>query len=231
MSETLIETKDLAQVYRIGTAEVKALRGVNLRVAHGEFVALMGASGSGKSTLLHLLGCLDTPTSGQYFLEEHDVGTLSGAERAHVRNTRIGFVFQSFNLLPYLNALENVSLPLLYRGRSKRIQQRAAVALERVGLADRSKHRPTELSGGERQRVAIARALVAEPAIILADEPTGNLDSVTGHKVMHLLSALHKERRTILVVSHDTQVAAYAERTLYMRDGRIVNEEADRVAP
>jgi putative ABC transport system ATP-binding protein len=223
VSEWVIEAQDLTRVYRMGTTEVHALRGVSLRVAAGEFLALMGASGSGKSTLMHLLGCLDTPTAGRYRLEGQDVSTLSDEARSCVRNTRIGFVFQSFNLLPRLDALENVTLPLLYRGRVKNTHRRATEALERVGLADRARHRPMELSGGERQRVAIARALVVEPSIILADEPTGNLDSATGDEVIKLLTGLHAEGRTILVVTHDAQVAACARRTLYMRDGQIVN--------
>jgi putative ABC transport system ATP-binding protein len=228
-SEWVIEVQGLTKVYRMGTTEVHALRGVSMRAAAGEFLALMGASGSGKSTLMHLLGCLDTPTSGRYYLEGRDVGTLSGTEQSRVRNARIGFVFQSFNLLPRLSSLENVTLPLLYQGRVKNIKRRALEALERVGLADRTGHRPTELSGGQRQRVAIARALVTNPAIILADEPTGNLDSSTGAEVMQLLSGLHGEGRTILIVTHDANVAASAQRTLYMHDGRIVNGRAGDV--
>jgi len=223
MKHWLIETQGLARVYHVGATEVHALRGVDLRVTGGEFVALMGASGSGKSTLMHLLGCLDTPTDGVYRLEGRDVSTLSGVERAQVRNARVGFVFQSFNLLPRLNALENVALPLQYRGHVHNTGQYAAQALERVGLAGRAQHRPAELSGGESQRVAIARALVTDPAIILADEPTGNLDSATGAEIMSLLTGLHTEGRTILIVTHDAHVAARAQRTLFMRDGQIVN--------
>jgi putative ABC transport system ATP-binding protein len=207
----------------MGTMEVYALRGVDLHVAAGEFVALMGASGSGKSTLMHLLGCLDTPTEGRYCLEGQDVSTFSNGARSRVRNARIGFVFQSFNLLPRLNALENVILPLLYQGRARSTRQRASEALEQVGLAGRAGHRPTELSGGERQRVAIARALVTDPAIILADEPTGNLDSATGQEVLGLLAELHAEGRTLLVVTHDAGVAARAQRTLHMLDGQLMN--------
>jgi putative ABC transport system ATP-binding protein len=223
MNQWVIETEGLTKVYRMGGSEIHALRGVSLRVAVGEFVALMGASGSGKSTLLHLLGCLDTPTAGRYRLESQEVGSLSGEARSRVRSTRIGFVFQSFNLLPRLDALENVVLPLLYQGHAQRTEQRAQEALQRVGLAHRARHRPTELSGGERQRVAIARALVTGPSIILADEPTGNLDTATGTEVMNLLAGLHAERRTILMVTHDPQVAAYAQRTLFMQDGAIRN--------
>lgn len=223
MSEWMIEVQGLSKVYRMGATEVHALREVSMRVAAGEFLALMGSSGSGKSTLMHLLGCLDTPTAGCYQLQGQDVSKLSGGEQARVRNTRIGFIFQSFNLLPRMSALENVSLPLLYRGRARRARERAARALERVGLAERTTHRPTELSGGERQRVAIARALATDPAIILADEPTGNLDSATGADIMQLLLDLWSEGRTILVVTHNAQVAAHAQRTLHMRDGQILN--------
>jgi putative ABC transport system ATP-binding protein len=218
----VIETQGLARTYHLGSTEVRALRGVDVRVAPGEFVALMGPSGSGKSTLMHLLGCLDTPTAGNYRLEGRDVSGLSHDERAQLRNNRIGFVFQTFNLLPLLSALDNVALPLLYQGRMPNVKGRASTALEQVGLADRVGHRPTELSGGERQRVAIARALVAEPALLLADEPTGNLDSKTGEEILRLLEDLHASRRTILLVTHDAGVAAHAGRIVQMQDGRIV---------
>jgi len=218
----VIETHGLTRTYRLGTTQVQALRGVDMRVAPGEFVALMGPSGSGKSTLMHLLGCLDTPTAGSYRLEGQDVSRLSRDQRARVRNRRIGFVFQTFNLLPRLNALDNVALPLLFQGRVEDVRQRDTEALARVALSRRAGHRPTELSGGERQRVAIARALVAEPAIVLADEPTGNLDSVTGAEIMRLLAALSAEGRTLLVVTHDAQVAAHAGRVVHLHDGQIV---------
>jgi putative ABC transport system ATP-binding protein len=218
----VIEAEGLARTYRLGSIEVRALAGVDLQVAPGEFVALMGPSGSGKSTLMHLLGCLDTPTAGTYRLEGCDVSGISHGERARVRNTRIGFVFQVFNLLPRVCALDNVALPLLYQGRICDVKTRAAAALDRVGLAHRAWHRPTELSGGERQRVAIARALVVEPALFLADEPTGNLDSKTGAEILSLLEALHAGGRTLLLVTHDANVAAHAERIVHMQDGRIV---------
>jgi putative ABC transport system ATP-binding protein len=232
----IIETQNLTKTYRMGAADVFALCGVDMRIAAGEFVALMGSSGSGKSTMMHLLGCLDTPTAGRYLLEGCDVGALSAQERARVRNQRIGFVFQTFNLLPRLTALDNVALPLLYRTAGKRgseaitsgnqhpasPRERALAALARVGLADRAGHRPTQLSGGQRQRVAIARALVGDPALILADEPTGNLDSNTGGDIMRLLAELHAEGRTLLLVTHDPAVAERAEYTLHMRDGRLL---------
>jgi len=219
----VIETRSLSRVYSMGAVEVHALRDASLQVHQGEFVALMGSSGSGKSTLLHLLGCLDEPTSGSYILEGRSVEGLSRNQRAQVRNERIGFVFQTFNLLARVSAQENVTLPLLYRGRQKDVRERAAAALERVGLEQRTHHKPMELSGGERQRVAIARAIVTRPAIILADEPTGNLDSRTGEELMELLTALNQEGSTILMVTHDAKIAAYAHRTLRMHDGQIVN--------
>jgi putative ABC transport system ATP-binding protein len=219
----VIDVKGLAKVFRMGSTEVHALRGIDMQIAAGEFVALMGPSGSGKSTLLHLLGCLDTPTEGTYRLEGRDVSALSRDEHAAVRSRRIGFVFQNFYLLPRLNALENVTLPLLYCGRVGDARERAAEALARVGLAGRLQHHPAELSGGERQRVAIARALVNDPAVVLADEPTGNLDSSTGDEVMQLLASLHAGERTILVVTHDVQVSGYAQRTLYIQDGQLLN--------
>lgn len=219
----IIQTEKLSRTYTVGNSTVNALREVDLQVENGEFVALMGASGSGKSTMLHLLGCLDTPTAGRYWLEGRDVSTLSKDERARVRNTRIGFIFQTFNLLPRLNALDNIALPLLYGREDGEARKHAEQALGRVGLTPRAQHRPNELSGGERQRVAIARALVTNPALILADEPTGNLDSRTGEEIMRLLVDLCTEGHTILMVTHDPKVAAHAGRILQMQDGEIVN--------
>jgi putative ABC transport system ATP-binding protein len=226
----LIETRQLTKRYRMGSTDLYALREVDLRLEPGEFVALMGPSGSGKSTLLQLLGCLDTPSSGAYILEGRDVSTLSAGDRSRLRNQKIGFIFQTFNLLPRLNALENVTLPLLYRKKSSDASKLAQRALARVGLTARLGHLPSELSGGERQRVAIARALVSDPAILLADEPTGNLDSHTGMEVMQLLVSLWRDGRTILLVTHDPNVAAYAQRILMMQDGRILDEEVAHVA-
>ena len=218
----VISAQDLTRTYRVGEHEVRALDGVSLEVQAGEMVALVGPSGSGKSTLLSILGCLDRPTSGSYRLDGRAVEQLGDAELARVRNERLGFVFQSFNLLPGLRADENVALPLRYRGtpRAERLA-RAREALARVGLADRTDHRPTELSGGQRQRVAIARALVGEPAVLLADEPTGNLDSASGDEVLGLFRELHRSGRTILIVTHSPEVAALADRRLHLADGRV----------
>lgn len=219
----VIRTENLTRTYIVGNSTVNALRGVSIEVETGEFVTLMGPSGSGKSTMMHLLGCLDTPTAGSYWLEDRDVSKLSKDERARVRNNRIGFIFQTFNLLPRLNALDNVELPLLYGPEKGDAHRLASEALQRVSLIQRAQHRPNELSGGERQRVAIARALVTNPALILADEPTGNLDSKTGEDIMHLLVELCSAGHTILIVTHDAKVAAYARRTLHMQDGELQN--------
>jgi putative ABC transport system ATP-binding protein len=232
----IIEVDDLNKVYLMGNNRVQALCQVSFQVETGDFVALMGPSGSGKSTLMHLLGCLDTPSSGRYRLQGRDVSGLSPRERAWVRNRQIGFVFQTFNLLPRLSALENVVMPLWYRRQAKDALKQARAALARVGLADRTHHRPTELSGGQRQRVAIARALVTDPAIILADEPTGNLDSRTGADIMRLLLALNQGTgeeppRTILVVTHDAQVASYARRKMHMHDGLLIDEPPPASSP
>lgn len=224
--ELVIEVEDLSKEYPMGEAVVQALRGVSFEVQAGAFAALMGPSGSGKSTLMHLLGCLDTPTNGRYLLNGRDVSHLSRRARAEVRNRHIGFVFQSFNLLPRLSTLENVMLPLQYRrqpdSETRSDKELAEMALSQVGLSDRTGHKPTELSGGQRQRVAIARALVTNPALILADEPTGNLDSGTGADILDLLAALNDDGRTIILVTHDAQVAARARRVLRMQDGLIV---------
>ncbi|UCF61390.1 MAG: ABC transporter ATP-binding protein [Anaerolineaceae bacterium] len=223
----IIETEGLTKIYQMGTVEVRALQGVNMRVKPGEFVALMGPSGSGKSTLLHLLSCLDTPTEGMYRLEGQDVNGLSDDERSYIRNMRVSIVFQDFNLLPHLDALSNVLLPLFYRGHIDGTESLARDALDRVGLSTRLHHRPAELSGGERQRVAIARALVTDPAILLADEPTGNLDSASGEEILRLLANLHAEGRTILMVTHSEYASSYAESVISMRDGQIVGREGD----
>jgi len=218
----VIDIDDVSKVYRSGALEVVALRDVVLRIDEGEFVAIAGPSGSGKSTLMHILGCLDVPTSGNYRLAGEDVSTMTEDQLADVRNRRIGFVFQQFNLLPSLTALRNVELPLAYSGVSRHDRhERAAAALARVGLADRQEHRPGELSGGQQQRVAIARALVTEPALILADEPTGNLDSASTRDVLSLLGDLHRSGRTVVLITHEHDVAAAADRTVRMLDGRV----------
>ena len=220
----LIEARDLVKTYRLGQVDVAALRGVDVDVGAGEFIAITGPSGSGKSTLMHILGCLDTPTSGTYRLDGEDVSGLSGKRLAQVRNRKVGFVFQTFNLMPRLTVEENVALPLKYRGGVPRGERRARALrlLERLGLTPRVGHRPDELSGGERQRVAIARALVGEPAILMADEPTGNLDSASGAEVLQTFAELHGAGHTIVLVTHDSNVAARAERVIQMSDGRVV---------
>jgi len=221
----LIAVENLSKTYESGTLSVTALREVSFQIEKGEFVAIMGPSGSGKSTLMNLLGCLDLPTTGNYQLEGLDIGSLKPNQLAEVRNQRIGFVFQSFNLLPRATALENTELPLLY-GRVANSREIAMQALERVGLKHRAKHKPTELSGGEKQRVAIARALVNKPAIILADEPTGNLDSVTGEEIMSLFHELNDEAVTLILVTHETAIAQQAKRIIQMKDGRIIKDQA-----
>ena len=220
----LIVAEGLEKTYRLGQVDVLALRGVDARISAGEYVAITGPSGSGKSTLMHILGCLDSPTSGTYRLDGEDVGALSGKRLAQVRNRKVGFVFQTFNLMPRLTVEENVALPLKYRGGVTRGERRtrALKLLERLGLSHRVGHRPDELSGGERQRVAIARALVGEPAILMADEPTGNLDSQAGSEVLKTFAELHGAGHTIVLVTHDPGVAARAQRVIQMSDGRVV---------
>ena len=222
----IIATENITKDYRLGPHTVHALRGVSVSIEPGEFVAVMGPSGSGKSTFMNLLGCLDRPTSGRYSLDGHDVARLSRDQLATVRNAKIGFVFQMFNLLARTTALENVELPLLYGGISARERrQRARARLEAVGLADREHHHPSQLSGGQQQRVAIARALVNDPAVILADEPTGNLDTRTSVEILALLQRLNREGLTIVLVTHEPDIAAYAGRRLVFRDGRLRTDE------
>src|SRR6187455_1060814 len=221
----IIETRDLWKTYVMGSEEIHALRGVNIIIEKGEYVAIMGPSGSGKSTLMNLIGCLDTPTKGSYLLNEKQVSEMNDNELARIRNEEIGFVFQTFNLLPRATALHNVELPLVYAGvPAKDRLARAKNALEKVELTSRMSHRPNELSGGQRQRVAIARALVNNPSILLADEPTGNLDSKTGVEIMGLFERLHKAGNTIVLVTHEPDVAAYAYRAIHIRDGRVEND-------
>ncbi len=223
----IIKTQGLKKIYQMGAEQVKALDGVDIDLERGEYVAIMGPSGSGKSTLMNLLGCLDTPSEGEYWLNGHAVSTLNDDELAQVRNKEVGFVFQSFHLLPRYSALENVQLPLVYSNipREERLE-RAKQALEQVDLTDRIHHRPNELSGGQRQRVAIARALINQPSILLADEPTGNLDSNTGKEILNLFEHLHITGHTIILVTHDPEVASHANRIIRLRDGRV---EMDRV--
>ncbi|MCC7263123.1 MAG: ABC transporter ATP-binding protein [Candidatus Latescibacteria bacterium] len=222
----MIELRRIEKLYLMGEEEVHALHGVDLHISRNEYVAIMGPSGSGKSTLMNIIGCLDTPTSGQYLLNGADVSDMDANELAEVRNQQIGFVFQTFNLLPRSTALSNVELPLIYAGLSRRVRrQRAEEALARVGLADRMRHRPSELSGGQRQRVAIARALINNPAILLADEPTGNLDSRTGEEIMALFAALQREGNTVILVTHEADIAAHAHRVVRILDGKIASDE------
>jgi len=226
----LIETRDLWKTYIMGEEEIHALRGVSIGIERGEYVAIMGPSGSGKSTLMNLIGCLDTPSKGSYLLNEKEVAAMNDDELARIRNEEIGFVFQTFNLLPRATALHNVELPLVYAGvPGKERQERARGALEKVELTSRAGHRPNELSGGQRQRVAIARALVNNPSILLADEPTGNLDSKTGVEIMGVFDRLHQGGNTIVLVTHEAEIAAYAHRIIHIRDGQ-VEKDVSRAA-
>ncbi len=229
--EPIISIRDLAKTYQMGTTEVRALQSIDLDIHKNEYVALMGPSGSGKSTLMNLLGCLDTPSRGTYHLSSEDVSDMDDNELATIRNKRIGFVFQTFNLLPRLSALENVALPLVYAGYSKeRRNDKARQVLENVGLGDRVTHKPNELSGGQRQRVAIARALVNDPAIILADEPTGNLDSKTSYEIMEIFKKLHDQGNTIIIVTHEPEIAAHALRVVKLRDGLVESDTPNQKA-
>ena len=221
---SLIRLEDVTKIYKMGEVEVSALRGVTLEIEEGQMAAIMGASGSGKSTLMNVIGCLDVPTSGSYILDGEDVGTLSDNRLAEIRSRQIGFVFQTYNLLPRLTARANVELPLMY-GDSAERRQRALEALDQVGLADRANHKPTELSGGQQQRVGIARALVKQPRILLADEPTGNLDSTSGEEIMALLKALNREHGlTLMIVTHEFDIAAETDRIISMLDGHVVGD-------
>lgn len=224
--QKLIEIRDIAKIYKMGLQEVKALQSITLDIAPNEYVALMGPSGSGKSTLMNILGCLDTPTLGSYILNGTNVSHLVDNELAEIRNREIGFIFQTFNLLPRYTALENVALPLIYAGLGKEEREtRASEVLEQVGLADRMKHKPNELSGGQRQRVAVARALVNKPSIILADEPTGNLDSKTSIEIMQLISDIHKAGNTVILVTHEPDIAQNAHRVIHLIDGLVESDE------
>jgi len=220
----IIRTENIVKDYILGKIKVRALNGIDLQIQKGEFVAIMGPSGSGKSTLMHILGCLDSPTDGTYYLDDVLVSKMPKASLAAVRNRKIGFVFQSFNLLPHLNILKNVELPLMYGGMSKRKRTaKAKEVLQNVGLGDRLKHKPGELSGGQRQRVAIARAIVNEPSILLADEPTGNLDSQSGGDILEIFTELHSQGNTVIIVTHDQAIASRAERIIKIKDGKIVD--------
>jgi putative ABC transport system ATP-binding protein len=222
----IISAENLWKIYQLGRQEVNALREATFTISQGEFVAIMGPSGSGKSTLMNILGCLDTPTKGDYYLRGKLVSTLDDNELAYIRNNEIGFVFQVFNLLARATAFHNVELPLIYKGTQKKVrEEKTHKALEMVEMSDRMNHRPSELSGGERQRVAIARALVNEPSLLLADEPTGNLDSKTGEEIINLFRKIHSQGNTIIVVTHEREIAEHAHRIIFLKDGRIVKEE------
>lgn len=227
----IIDIKNIKKIYQVGNQEVHALAGINLEIKANEYVAIMGPSGSGKSTLMNIIGCLDTPTMGEYWLNSNDVSQLEDEKLSGIRNKEIGFIFQTFNLLPRYNAIENVAVPLIYAGYSKNIRQELAKkTLTQVGLSDRMDHKPNELSGGQRQRVAIARALVNSPSLILADEPTGNLDSKTSEEIMHLLNELHKNGNTIIVVTHEEDIAQHANRIVRLKDGIIEKDTRKKQA-
>jgi putative ABC transport system ATP-binding protein len=226
----VITLEGITKVYRTGEVEVAALKGISLHIPEGEFVAIMGPSGSGKSTLMNLIGCLDQPSSGRYILDGYDVSALTDDQLAWIRNRKIGFVFQSYNLIPRASAVHNVEMPLIYAGDNQQRRERAMAALESVGLLERASHLPSELSGGQQQRVAVARALVTDPAILLADEPTGNLDSESSLEIMKLLRDLNQQGRTIVLITHEADIAAFAQRVVRMRDGVIVSDERPAVA-
>lgn len=224
-----LEIQNITKTYQMASVEVHALRGVSLEIKDNEYIAIMGPSGSGKSTMMNVIGCLDTPTSGNYLLEGEDVSRMGDDQLAEIRNRKIGFVFQTFNLIPRSNVLHNVELPLIYGGMSaSKRRELANTAIERVGLSDRADHKPNELSGGQRQRVAIARALVNNPSIILADEPTGNLDSATGEEIMQILNELHNAGNTIILVTHENEIADHAHRIVRLRDGVIESDEVTK---
>jgi putative ABC transport system ATP-binding protein len=226
---TIIETHDISKVYHMGSETIHALKSVSIKIERGEYVAFMGPSGSGKSTLMNIIGCLDTPSGGQYILNGQDVSNMTDNQLAEVRNKEIGFVFQTFNLLPRQSSLENVALPLIYAGyRKSAREEKAQKALESVGLGNRGKHKPNELSGGQRQRVAIARALINDPSIILADEPTGNLDTKTSYEIMELFENLHAKGNTIIMVTHEEDIAKYAHRIVRLRDGLVESDELNQ---
>ncbi len=222
----MITLEGITKVYRAGEVEVAALKGISLHIPEGEFVAIMGPSGSGKSTLMNLIGCLDQPSSGRYILDGYDVSDLSDDQLAWIRNRKIGFVFQSYNLIPRASAVHNVEMPLIYAGDNQQRRERAMAALESVGLLQRASHLPNELSGGQQQRVAVARALVTDPAILLADEPTGNLDTESSLEIMKLLRELNHQGRTIVVITHEADIAAFAQRVVRLRDGVILSDES-----
>lgn len=229
MSNNIIHTENISRIYKMGTEIIHALRSVSIDIDKGEYVAFMGPSGSGKSTLMNIIGCLDTPSTGTYVLNSNDVSGLTDNQLAEIRNKEIGFVFQTFNLLPRATALENVALPLIYAGyRKEPREEKAMQALENVGLGDRAKHKPNELSGGQRQRVAIARALVNDPSIILADEPTGNLDSKTSYDIMNLFQELHDHGHTIIMVTHEVDIAHFAHRIIQLKDGDVEADDLNK---